>query len=74
MYSTKDTYFGGPNAYPRDITSRVKEEAFVKARIAEHKDHKAILGWYLNDELGVSWMQVSLTVFKIITLLDHCIS
>jgi hypothetical protein len=56
LYSTKDTYFGGPNSYPSKITSRAAEEPFVKQTVAKYKDHPALLGWYLNDELGVDWM------------------
>jgi hypothetical protein len=29
----------------------------VKAQIAEYKDHPALLGWYLNDELNLVWME-----------------
>ncbi len=46
MFSTKDSYFGGPNAYKTVITSREKEEGFVKGQVSRFKDHPALLGWY----------------------------
>ena len=36
----RDTYFGGPNAYKTVITSKDKEEAFVKTRVKEF--HKSV--------------------------------
>lgn len=45
MFSTKDSYFGGPNAYKTVITSREKEEGFVKGQVSRFKDHPALLGW-----------------------------
>eukprot|EP01051_Picozoa_sp_SAG22_P010275 SAG22_NODE_913_length_6527_cov_2.919726_8_plen_116_part_00 len=51
LFSAKDTYFGGPNGYKSVITSRAKEEGFVKGQIAKFKGHPALLGWYLNDEV-----------------------
>ena len=41
----RDTYFGGPNAYKTVITSKDKEEAFVKTRVKEFHKHPALLGW-----------------------------
>jgi hypothetical protein len=47
IFSTKATYFGGANRFPSIITSRAKEEGFVKGQVAKFKDHPALLGWYL---------------------------
>ena len=55
-FSTKGSYFGGPNQAPNIITSRAKEEGYIKAQITKFKDHPALLAWYLNDELNVDWM------------------
>ena len=46
MFSTKDSYFGGPNGYKSVITSREKEEGFVKQQVQRFKSHPALLGWY----------------------------
>lgn len=35
LFSTKDSYFGGPNAYKTIITSRAAEEGFVKSQVSK---------------------------------------
>lgn len=61
MFSTKDSYFGGPNAYKTVITSREKEEGFVKGQVARFKDHPALLGWY-DDNSPLHYHSVVLHV------------
>jgi hypothetical protein len=50
IYSIKDWY-AGSRYCPASIRSLADEEPLVRARVREHRDHPALLAWYLNDEL-----------------------
>eukprot|EP01048_Picozoa_sp_COSAG05_P020330 COSAG05_NODE_3429_length_2072_cov_1.888495_2_plen_481_part_00 len=46
MFSTKGSYYRGPNQYPAIITSRAKEQDFIKGQVTKFKAHPALLGWH----------------------------
>ncbi len=54
IYSTKDWYFG-TQWTPAWLKSEAQEETAVRERVREMRDHPALLAWYLNDELPVSY-------------------
>ncbi len=56
IYSIKDWYFGAKYC-PRDIKSVADEEPKIRQRVRAHRDHPALLAWYLNDELPQSYME-----------------
>ena len=59
----RDTYFGGPNAYKTVITSKDKEEAFVKKRVKEFHKHPALLGWCtLKPTVSLATQQIHLSI------------
>jgi beta-D-xylosidase 4 len=53
MFSLKDTYYKGSACWPASITSRATEEQFVRSQIRKFKQHPALLGWYLQDEMAI---------------------
>lgn len=55
IYSIKDVLLGRP-ACPKEITDEKTEYAWVDDHVKKFKDHPAILGWYINDELGPEWL------------------
>lgn len=55
VFSVKDDYLGS-RFCPKAITTLAQEEAYVRARFRAFRDHPALLAWYLNDELGPSWV------------------
>ncbi len=56
LYSIKDWYYGHRGC-PKWIESIEEEEPAVRGRVREMKDHPALLAWYLNDELPLSFMR-----------------
>lgn len=53
IYSIKDVYAGAP--YYRDLVLGFRgEDAIVRGVVGAFKDHPALLGWYLNDELPLT--------------------
>jgi len=52
IYPLKEVYSHTKWAKERGITTEAKENEYVASRVGEFKSHKAILAWYLCDELG----------------------
>jgi hypothetical protein len=50
LYSIKDSFFGSTWC-PPDIKSADDERPWVERHVKGFRDHPALLGWYLNDEL-----------------------
>lgn len=50
IYSIKDIYAGSTH-YHEPILGLRGDEAIVRGIVGAFKDHPAVLGWYLNDEL-----------------------
>jgi hypothetical protein len=53
IYSVKSIYSGTRWA-PSSIRTQEDEVSFIKERVAEFKDHPALLAWYINDELPLN--------------------
>ncbi len=53
IYSVKDVYHGTRWA-PKGVQTAEDEVEFVRAKVAEFKDHPALLAWYVNDELPLN--------------------
>lgn len=53
IYSIKD-FYAGTRWCPGFIKSEADEEPMVRERVQRFRDHPALLGWYLNDELPLS--------------------
>ncbi len=54
IYSLKDVYEG--STWPvKQVGEWKGDEAIVKGVVRTFRDHPAILAWYLNDELALSW-------------------
>ncbi|HEY3325470.1 MAG TPA: hypothetical protein VGP72_33770 [Planctomycetota bacterium] len=56
IYSIKDLYFGSTHC-PQTVKSPADEETTIRSIVREHREHPALLAWYLNDELPQSYMQ-----------------
>ena len=54
IYSVKGTYFG-TKACKGVIRSEAEEYAWLRNCIQEHRNHPALLAWYVNDELDVAY-------------------
>jgi hypothetical protein len=55
IYTVKDCYFD--SAYcPQDIKSEDDEYPHLKGKVEAFRDHPALLAWYLNDELSLSFL------------------
>jgi hypothetical protein len=54
LYSIKDSYFGA--ACVADIKSEAGERPWTDGVMRRFRDHPALLGWYLNDELGLEYL------------------
>jgi hypothetical protein len=50
-FSMKDIFFGS-HWCPEQITSRALEESYFKQRVADFRNHSALLTYYINDELS----------------------
>lgn len=50
LYTIKD-YFYGTKYCPTNITSVADEVPAITATVNQYKNHPALLGWYVNDEL-----------------------
>lgn len=50
IYSIKDIYYGTRSA-PQQIRNATDEIEWVNRTVALHRQHPALLAWYLNDEL-----------------------
>ena len=60
-YTIKDSFCGKPTGQPcTNSSANAAEEAKVKARIREFRDHPATLLWYTNDELKLKPWQAKL--------------
>lgn len=55
IYSIKD-FYAGSKYCPKHIKTEADEELAVRSRVRQHRSHPALLAWYLNDELSVSYM------------------
>ncbi|MCK4546670.1 MAG: hypothetical protein KAW17_04425 [Candidatus Eisenbacteria sp.] len=55
IYSMKD-FYAGSRWSPAFIKTEADEEPNVRAQIRRFRDHPALLGWYLNDELPEPYM------------------
>lgn len=53
IYSIKDVY-AGTAYYHEPVLGFRGEEAIVRGVVGAFKDHPALLGWYLNDELPLT--------------------
>ncbi len=50
VYSIKDDFFN-LKSKPKEIQNVTQEEEYIKNKINEIKNHKALLAWYVADEL-----------------------
>ncbi len=50
VYSIKDD-FSNLESHPKEIKNVIQEEEYIKNKIEEIKNHKALLAWYIADEL-----------------------
>ena len=50
FYAMLNTHVG------RGYTTEASAEAAVRRMVAKVKDHPGLLGWYVNDELNVEWL------------------
>ncbi len=55
IYSIKDWYHGSRYC-PGFIKSIADEEPAIRKRVRAFRDHPALLAWYLNDELPLSYL------------------
>ncbi|MGQ9733248.1 MAG: hypothetical protein ACUVX8_18475 [Candidatus Zipacnadales bacterium] len=55
IYSVKDIYYGSTYC-PEGITTIEDERRFIEQKVKEFREHPALLAWYLNDELPVTYM------------------
>lgn len=55
IYSVKDIYAGTKWA-PKEIKTPEDERRFIEAKTTAHRNHPALLAWYLNDELSIDHM------------------
>jgi hypothetical protein len=55
IYSVKDAYAGSGFCVP-EIQSEADERPWVEGHVQEFRDHPALLGWYLNDELSLDYL------------------
>ncbi|MDD2597900.1 MAG: hypothetical protein PHO37_01565 [Kiritimatiellae bacterium] len=53
IYSIKDIYHGTQWAPPQ-IKSAADEREWIKRTVSLHRNHPALLAWYLNDELPLT--------------------
>ena len=54
-YSLKDIFFGS-HWCPKAVTSRAAEEKYFKSKVADFRNHSALLAWYINDELTPAYL------------------
>jgi hypothetical protein len=58
-YSIKDDFCvpPGSSGHPAFLrcNSSAEEEAIVRTRVRQYRNHSALLLWYTNDELGPTW-------------------
>ena len=55
IYSIKD-FYAGSRYCPAFIKTEADEEPTVRNRVRQFRGHPALLAWYLNDELPLSYM------------------
>ncbi len=55
IYSIKD-FYAGSRWCPKSIKNEVDEERLIRERVQKHRNHPALLAWYLNDELPLSFL------------------
>jgi hypothetical protein len=55
LYSVKDCFFG-IGSCPKSIHNEKEEEEWVRSRFKAFREHPALLGWYLNDELPQTYL------------------
>lgn len=55
IFSIKD-FYAGSSYCPKFIKTQADEEMAVRNRVRQHRNHPALLAWYLNDELPLSYM------------------
>ena len=55
IYSVKDIYYGSTYC-PPGIETVEDERKFIEGKAEAFRDHPALLGWYLNDELPLAFM------------------
>ncbi|MCX7598473.1 MAG: hypothetical protein N2512_06340 [Armatimonadetes bacterium] len=56
IYSIKDNY-AGTTWCPAEIKTPEDERPFTERYVEEFRDHPALLAWYLNDELGLEFLE-----------------
>jgi hypothetical protein len=55
IYSVKD-FYRNTSGCPGSVKNEADEEALVRGRVKQFRDHPALLAWYLNDELPQTMM------------------
>ena len=55
LYSVKDCFVGTPGC-PSSVHTDAEEEQWVRSRFKDFREHPALLAWYLNDELPLSFL------------------
>ncbi len=71
--SLKQAYFGlpgGDGSWPAAITSIAAEVPYLRDRIVAARNHSALLGWYINDELAQSFLPQIKTHYELFVALD----
>ena len=71
--SLKQVYYGMSAAHgpaPAPITSIAAEAPYLRERILATRNHSALLGWYINDELDQSFLPQIRTHYQLFVELD----
>ena len=58
IYPLKEVYRHTNWAKAKKIKTEADEIAYVTSHVNEHKDHPAILAWYINDEFGPDYADI----------------
>jgi hypothetical protein len=69
LFSIKDSYFGSTWC-PPSIKSIADERTYIESFVKQFRDHPALLGWYLNDELGLDLLDRLTAHQRIVEELD----
>ena len=71
--SLKQAYFHlppGDGSVPPAISSIAAETPYISERILAARNHTALLGWYINDELDQSFLPQIRTHYELFKTLD----
>ena len=52
----KHVFAGGAVDQPDVIKTEADESAYVADKVSRLRNHPALLAWYVNDEMGVNWI------------------